>query len=523
MEKWLKYLVGISAVIIAGCAAFFSITGLGILFAGASISVMVMAGSLEYAKLVTATYLKLKWGTIKGFNKWYLTAAVIILMAITSAGIFGYLSNAFQQQNIKLEQVAREIGVWQNKIDFSNQQIATLQSQQKDLTTTQNTLLSKGNVNSRLIKSADNRDKQSTSISKKINSLQDSIVAYNGHINDIKNNNISIEREVGGFRFVAEAFGMTLNNVVKFFIFLIVIVFDPLAIALVIAFNQIVLDEKEDGIDAIIDDGGISEYIKKKKDDDVKEIIEEESRLKLSENDIKKLEEILLNPPPPNDNLKKGAEEYNQKVKQKPWSNLPDDMWERIQKIEAQREATHGPILPEDEPTGALANSGPRERDEMEKEETLEQIVSLPIELIDTDEPIDENIFNEEPTIEEEEQNFSQKEDEIVEVNHNVTSIDGYTPIPFGEEFLEPIEDFGIPIDESIDNESELTFKEEQLPDDMLKVLNEVQTETFNQEPTSLIDENNERMDIIGQNGNEGLHYDNEENTSSEQDDEKKN
>ena len=202
MDKWLKYLVGISAIIIAGCAAFFSITGLGILFAGASVSVMVMAGSLEYAKLVTATYLKQKWDTIKGFNKWYLTISVIILMAITSAGIFGYLSNAFQQQNIKLDQVSREIQVWQNKIEYSNQQITTLQNQSKDLTSTQNTLITKGNVNNRLLRSVDNRDRQSTAISKKINTLQDSIVAYNGHINDIKNNNIELEREVGGFRFV---------------------------------------------------------------------------------------------------------------------------------------------------------------------------------------------------------------------------------------------------------------------------------------------------------------------------------
>jgi hypothetical protein len=454
MEKWLKYLVGLSAVIIAGCAAFFSITGLGILFAGASVSVMVMAGSLEYAKLVTATYLKQKWNTIKGFNKWYLTAAVVILMAITSAGIFGYLSNAFQQQNIKLEQVAREIQVWQNKIEYSNQQITTLQNQSKDLSTTQNTLLTKGNVNSRLIKSADNRDKQTTAISKKINILQDSIVAYNGHINDIKNNNISIEREVGGFRFVAEAFGMTLNNVVKFFIFLIVIVFDPLAIALVIAFNQIVLDEKENDKN----DNPIVE------DENIKEVIEEESRLKLSENDLKKLEEILLNPPPPNETLKKAAETYNEEVKQK---------------------------------------------------EELEKIAVLPTELVDIEEPVEENIFYVEPTLEEEEKNFSnitpisegnlQEDVKIIEVTHNATSLDGYTPIPYGEEILEPIEDFGIPLDE------------------LNEKLNDVQSETFSEEPTKIeIPEDNERMDIIGQNGNEGLHYENEENTSSEQDDEKK-
>ena len=111
--NWLKYLVGVSALIIAGCAAFFSVTGLGVLFSGASISVMIMAGSLEIAKLVAATYLKQKWDEIGGFNKWYLTSAVALLMIITSAGIFGYLSNAFQAQSLKLQVVDREIAVYQ--------------------------------------------------------------------------------------------------------------------------------------------------------------------------------------------------------------------------------------------------------------------------------------------------------------------------------------------------------------------------------------------------------------------------
>ena len=66
--NWLKYLVGLSAIVVAGCAAYFSVTGLGVLFAGATISVMVMAGSLEFAKLVAATYLKQQWDNIKGFN-----------------------------------------------------------------------------------------------------------------------------------------------------------------------------------------------------------------------------------------------------------------------------------------------------------------------------------------------------------------------------------------------------------------------------------------------------------------------
>ena len=410
MDKWLKYLVGISAIIIAGCAAFFSITGLGILFAGASVSVMVMAGSLEYAKLLTATYLKQKWDTIKGFNKWYLTGAVIILMTITSAGIFGYLSNAFQQQNIKLDQVAREIQVWQNKIDFTNKQIVDLKDDQKGKSNLQNNL-SKGNLNNnRLLKSLDKRDAESTKIINKINSLQDSIVVYNSKINDIKNANISIEREVGGFRFVAEAFGMSLNNVVKFFIFLIVIVFDPLAIALVIAFNQLVLVKKEE------------EEVPLSNPEDLKNFVDETVKLRLSEDDLKKLEETLLNPPPPNDGLKKAVEAY----KQKPWSNLPDDIWERMRKIEEQREAIHGPILPEDEPTGALANSGPREREQMDDFEIEEEFPTI------------------EPTQEDEEMNFS-----ILNLN----------------------------------------------------------TENILQDE----EESNKRMDIIGQNGNEGLHYEEEQ------------
>ena len=238
--NWLKWLVGLSALIIAGCAAFFSITGLGVLFSGAALSVMVMAGSLEFAKLVAATYLKQKWDEITGFNKWYLVSAVAVLMIITSAGIFGYLSNAFQQQNLKLQQVDREIAVYSTKITTNDAQITQLNTQLGQLSSTQNTILDKGKVNSRLLRSIDSKDKQVGTINKKISSLQDQNAKNNEEINKIKITNLDLEKEVGGFRFVAEAFGMELKNVVKFFIFLIVIVFDPLAVALIIAFNGLI-------------------------------------------------------------------------------------------------------------------------------------------------------------------------------------------------------------------------------------------------------------------------------------------
>ena len=243
--NWLKYLVGFSALIIAGCAAFFSVTGLGVLFSGASTAVMVMAGALEFAKLVTATYLKQTWDEIKGFNKWYLVSAVALLMLITSAGIFGYLSNAFQSQSLKLQQVDREVLVYTTKIDQNIAQITQLNTQLGQLSSTQNTILDKGKVNSRLLRSIDQKDRQTAQINKKIEGLQTENAKNNEKINEIKTSNLDLEKEVGGFRFIAEAFGMELKNVVKFFIFLIVIVFDPLAVALIIAFNGLIETKKQ--------------------------------------------------------------------------------------------------------------------------------------------------------------------------------------------------------------------------------------------------------------------------------------
>ena len=335
-------------------------------------------------------------------------------MLITSAGIFGYLSNAFQQQNIKLDQVAREIQVWQNKIEYANQQITTLQSQSKDLTSTQNTLITKGNVNNRLLRSVDNRDRQSTAISKKINSLQDSVVSYNGHINDVKNANIDIEKEVGGFRFVAEAFGMTLNGVVKLFIFLIVIVFDPLAIALVIALNQLIMTKRKD-----------EEEIPSKPEE-LKDFVDETTRIHLSENDLKKLEEVLLNPPPPNEKLREAAQRYSDEVREK--HTHINDFEETSVKSELTPEE-RGEILAEmmknDEELG-LYNE-PFDNP-MIKEDISDWDVTLMDGLEDeepffTEEEI-EKILQEEPTEEEIKENFSTIIPETENIFHNEKEFD---------------------------------------------------------------------------------------------------
>ena len=101
--KNFKLYVGLSALLIAGSAAFFSVFGLSKLFSGAALSVVVMAGSLEFGKIVAASFLYRYWNDINKLLKIYMTTGVVTLVLITSAGIFGYLSNAYQGATIQFE------------------------------------------------------------------------------------------------------------------------------------------------------------------------------------------------------------------------------------------------------------------------------------------------------------------------------------------------------------------------------------------------------------------------------------
>jgi hypothetical protein len=328
--NWLKILVGLSAVVVAGCAAYFSVTGLGVLFAGASISVMVMAGSLEAAKLVAATYLKQEWDTLKGFNKWYLTIAVATLMLITSAGIFGYLSNAFQQQNLSLQKVERDIAVYQIQIEKNDKEIERYTNQlnnQQNIRNSQEANLSKqidkDKSTARVSQMIRNADKEISSISKRIDELTKQNNVSLDSINAIKNNNIELEREVGGFRFVADAFGVPLNDVVKFFILIIVLVFDPLAVALIIAFNGLIMKRREEKIMEKIESKDYEVYgDKEKQKEALVEMMKNDQELglydepiTLSEKDAEVFFNEIENPSEPNQTLVNAATQYNEDIK----------------------------------------------------------------------------------------------------------------------------------------------------------------------------------------------------------------
>ena len=249
--NWLKILLFIAALVVAGTGAYFSVTGLGILFSGATISVIIMASSLEFAKIVAASYLEQKWKEVNLFLKIYLSFAVFTLMIITSAGIYGYLSNAFQQQSITIQAV-------DSKVESIQYQTTLLQTDIDGWEKRRNSLTDlRGNQEARLDRAMENgvgisttrnqiRDANNEiqSLTQKIETNRNQITSLNDTILKIKEANIDVEREVGGFRFIAEAFGVELNSVVKWFITLLVLVFDPLAIALVIAFNKLMKEPK---------------------------------------------------------------------------------------------------------------------------------------------------------------------------------------------------------------------------------------------------------------------------------------
>jgi len=112
------YLVGLAALLVAGSAAFYSVFGLSKLFSGATLAVIIMAGSLEFAKLVSASFLYRYWTKVNSWLKYYMTVGVVTLVLITSAGIFGFLSNAYQGATIEYEKQAATLFYKEDRLEY---------------------------------------------------------------------------------------------------------------------------------------------------------------------------------------------------------------------------------------------------------------------------------------------------------------------------------------------------------------------------------------------------------------------
>ena len=225
--------LGIAALLIAGSAGFFSVFGLSKLFAGAAFSVIIMAGSLEFGKLVTAAFLYRYWDKINLFQKTYLMTAVITLVLITSAGIFGYLSNAYQGATVTFEKQSNALIANEDRLD---QLLEDKEFLKEELEVQVNDLPENYITAKRKLREEYNP---------RIQSVNDEILRVKGEIGELKVELVETGVDVGPAIYLARTFGTDVDSVVKFFIFILIFVFDPLAVMLVVAFNQALLLREE--------------------------------------------------------------------------------------------------------------------------------------------------------------------------------------------------------------------------------------------------------------------------------------
>ena len=228
--------LGIAALLIAGSAGFFSVFGLSKLFAGAALSVIIMAGSLEFGKLVTAAFLYRYWDKINLFQKTYLMTAVITLVLITSAGIFGYLSNAYQGATVTFEKQSNQLIAYEDRLEQLQEDKSFLK---EELEVQVNDLPDNYITAKRKLREEYNP---------RIQQVNDEILDVKGKIGDLKAGLVETGVDVGPAIYLARTFDTDVDSVVKFFIFILIFVFDPLAVMLVVAFNQalILREDKKD-------------------------------------------------------------------------------------------------------------------------------------------------------------------------------------------------------------------------------------------------------------------------------------
>ena len=224
-SRLFPYLVGLAAFLVAGSAAFYSVFGLSKLFSGAALAVVIMAGSLEFAKLVTASFLYRYWDDINRWMKTYLIVGVITLVIITSAGIFGFLSNAYQGATASFEKESTALLYKQDRLD-------QLIEDKKFLKEELEAAVAELPDNYRTAKRKLREDYQP-----KINDINTTMMELKQEIGDLKIALVETGVDVGPAIFLARVFDTDVDSVVKYFIFMLIIVFDPLAVVLVISYN----------------------------------------------------------------------------------------------------------------------------------------------------------------------------------------------------------------------------------------------------------------------------------------------
>ena len=241
-SRLFPYLVGLAAFLVAGSAAFYSVFGLSKLFSGAAIAVVIMAGSLEFAKLVTASFLYRYWDEINQWMKTYLIVGVVTLVIITSAGIFGFLSNAYQGATASFEKESTALLYKQDRLD-------QLVDDKKFLKEELEAAVAELPDNYRTAKRKLREEYQP-----KINKINEDMMNLKQEVGDLKIALVETGVDVGPAIFLARVFDTDVDSVVKYFIFMLIAVFDPLAVVLVISYNLTLQVRMRDEDPALMDE-----------------------------------------------------------------------------------------------------------------------------------------------------------------------------------------------------------------------------------------------------------------------------
>ena len=324
-SKSFNKLVGLSALLIAGSAAFFSVFGLSKLFAGAQFAVIIMAGSLEFGKLVAAAFLYRYWDKINPLHKTYMTIATVTLILITSAGILGFLSNAYQGATVGFEKESTALIYKQDRLDQLEEDKVYLKEELdaavKELPENYRTA----------------RRKLREDYQPQISEINKDIITLKGEIGDLKIALVETGVEVGPAIYLARIFSTDVDTVVKFFIFVLIFVFDPMAVLFVISYNVTILQDNEEEKPAKIKKdkrwwevyGEKAELKKKAWKDNIKSTVSNDERFNAKEEPIEleadpediasiegseeDLETNLVNSPSADDRLEKGG--FSRKIR----------------------------------------------------------------------------------------------------------------------------------------------------------------------------------------------------------------
>jgi hypothetical protein len=348
---WFGLLTLATALIISISAAYYSILGLTAIFAAAFWPIVILGSSLEVGKVVSTLWLHKYWDRAELQYKVYLSTAVAILMVLTSMGVFGFLSKAHSDQGMVSGDVTAKISIYDEKIKQARDNIAVARSALTQMDAAVDQTMSRSTDEKGADKAAQLRRSQGperTRLLREIETEQKKIQALNDERAPIAAEVRKVEAEVGPIKYIAALIygdnpdANLLEKAVRWVIILIVVVFDPLALTLLLAATKSI--EWERGLN-------IMAPVNRRKDDEDSEVNEFFNRVRNLSQAIDSGKYQAPEEPNPYQNIQPDADNWYdhvddpEPIEKKTILSGLDNMWSRAKKLVVKDpEAEHAPL-----------------------------------------------------------------------------------------------------------------------------------------------------------------------------------